>query len=368
MKGRDIALATLHHERVPEPCINYCWMTNAGFMSRLAGRDYWSDPEGVFNTFLLEAGVNLVPQNYIPGEQHRRLEQGELMHAPRPGGQTGVESPEDVVADISRALDAVHDETVEREFDLDAVADAYVQPLFHRMAATQDEVLAIGGFGMPSFMSGYSRWGYEPYLAAIPGYPDVMRAHFHRAALHARLKNAAIVRAVEKHGIAPFAYTGDDICFNDGPLASPAALRRIYFPELKWALEPLVEAGVHLIWHCDGNVLPILDDVFACGPRGLQGFQEETGVRYEDMVKLTDQDGDPISIWGCVSVTTTLPHGTVDDVKAAVERSFRLAGPGRGFVLSSTSSIMPEVPDENIMAFFEHGRELGREFLAERAG
>ncbi len=27
MRGREIALAALHRERVAKPCINYCWMT-----------------------------------------------------------------------------------------------------------------------------------------------------------------------------------------------------------------------------------------------------------------------------------------------------------------------------------------------------
>jgi predicted dehydrogenase len=83
------------------------------------------------------------------------------------------------------------------------------------------------------------------------------------------------------------------------------------------------------------------------------------------MVKLQSKWGRPMIIWGCVSVTTTLPFGTVEDVKAAVRRSFELAGPGRGFALASTSSIMPEVPDENIDALFGYGRSFGRRFLRE---
>ena len=361
MKGRDIALATLHHEKVSEPCINYCWMTNTTYMSELAGRDYWSDREGVLNAFLVKAGVNLVPQNYMPGEQHRRLERGELMHEPTPGGACGVTSPEEVVAHIDELpLEA----EVERNFDLEAASAAYVQPLQHRMKATDDHVLAIGGYGIPNFMAGYTLWGYENYLAAIALYPEAMGRYFHHTAVHARLHNRAIVHACRTHGTAPFAYTGDDICFNDGPMVSPEVLRKIYFPELKWALEPAVEAGIRLIWHCDGNVAPLLEDILACGPRGLQGFQEETGVSYADIVQRRDAEGELLSVWGCVSVTTSLPHGTVADVEAAVERSFRLAGTGRGHVLSSTSSIMPEVPHRNCRAFFEHGREFGRKFLA----
>ncbi|MCJ7738024.1 MAG: uroporphyrinogen decarboxylase family protein, partial [Anaerolineae bacterium] len=62
-------------------------------------------------------------------------------------------------------------------------------------------------------------------------------------------------------------------------------------------------------------------------------------------------------------VTTTLPFGSTEDIKKAVQRSFELAGPGRGFCLASTSSIMPEVPDQNIDAFYQFGREFGRQYL-----
>ena len=92
--------------------------------------------------------------------------------------------------------------------------------------------------------------------------------------------------------------------------------------------------------------------------------EEEHGVRYDEIVKLKDRTSRPLAVWGCVSVTSTLPHGSVADVKASVERSFHLAGKGRGFVLSSTSSVMPEVPHANIDALFQHGWEFGAEFLA----
>ena len=147
------------------------------------------------------------------------------------------------------------------------------------------------------------------------------------------------------------------------PLMSPTMLRELYFPGLKWCLEPLVAAGIGIIWHCDGDIRPILQDILDLGVQGLQGFEEEHGPRYEDMVDLRNRRGEKISVWGCVSVVTTFPHGTSSDVRAAVERSFELAGPGRGHVLSSTSSVLPETPQENIEAFFEHGKAFGNAFL-----
>ena len=361
MKGREIALATLMREDVGEPCINYCWMTSSTYMSKVAGRDYWADSEGVFYDYLRACGINLVPQYYMPGEGHRRLEQGEMMHDPQPGGHEKTSGPQDVLA----AIDALPvDSQVEADFNIEQAAAAYAEPLQERTARTADEVLFIGHYGQADFMGGYNRWGYENYLMAMMDYPEAMGRYWHHSAVQARLFNQAVVLACEKYGIAPFVYSGQDICTAKGPIVSPGYLREHYFPELKWCLEPLVDAGIGIVWHCDGDIRQILDDIMDLGVAGLQGFEEEHGVRYDQMVKLTDRDRRPVIIWGCVSVTSTFPHGQVADVKAAVERSFTLAGPGRGFVLSSTSSVMPEAPHENIEAFFDHGRTFGREFLS----
>jgi len=361
MKGRDIALATLMRENPRSPCINYCWMTSSSYLSKAAGRDYWADREGVFFEYLRHAGINLVPQWYFPRDAHQRLEAGHTMYEPCPGGTQGIKSPEELREIIDRLPS---DSSVEAEFDIEATARDYADALKERMEKAKGEVLFIDGFGQADFMGGYTRWGYENYLIAIMDYPDAMRRFYHHSALYGRLFNQAVVLAREKYGIAPFVYGGQDICGGKGPLVSPQVLRNIYFPELKWAMQPLVENEIGVIWHCDGDINPILEDLLDLGVIGLQGFEEEHGVRYDEIVKLKDSTGRPIGVWGCVSVTSTLPHGTPDDVRQSVERSFTLAGKGRGFVLSSTSSIMPEVPHENIDALFQHGKEFGTEFLS----
>ena len=358
--GREAALGTLHRQQVGYPCINYGWITHSRYLSHVAGRDYWSDSEGVFAEWVRRLGISLVPQWYLPSERHRRLECGEIMHEPSLHEQAGFRSPEDV----ARWIEQLPDESaIERDFDTEADADRYAGVIREHMELLGANTLVIDSFGQADFMGGYGRWGYENYLEAAALYPRTMRRFYHHSATAARLRNQAIALAVERHGIAPFVYGGQDICGANGPLMSPAMLRELYFPELKWCLEPLVEAGIGVIWHCDGDIRPILDDILDLGVVGLQGFEEEHGPRYEDMVRLKAPDGGPIVVWGCVSVATTLPRGSVADVRAAVERSFTVAGAGRGHVLSSTSSIMPETPLENADALFAHAHAFGREFL-----
>lgn len=360
MDGREVALATLHREDVPLPCLTNCWVTHSAYMSRVTGRDYWSDTVGVFCEFVRRTGANLVPQWYIPGEAQHKLEIGEIMHETRQHEAAGFRSPEDV-RDHCEALP--NDEAIERDFDLEAAAEEYATRIIEHSNLLGPEVLVIDSFGMADFMGAYTRFGYENYLAAAGLYPEALRRYYHASAVSARLRNHAIVQAIERHGLGRFCYSGQDICGANGPLMSPAMLRDLYFPELRWAMEPLVEGGVGVIWHCDGDIRPILPDLLSLGIVGLQGFEEEHGPCWEEMCALTAPDGGPMIVWGCVSVTSTLPHGTPDDVRRAVERSFRVAGRVRGHVLSSTSSILPETPPANIDALFEHTHCFGREFL-----
>lgn len=360
MTGRDIALATLYRERVPYPCYTQGFVTGSAYYTQVTGRDYWSDPLGCFVEMVRKVGANLIIQWYYPGENQRRLECGEMMHEPHQHVAAGFNGPEDVL----RLLDQLPaDEDVIRDFDHEAAARAYAATIKEHQDLFGEDALVIDHFGQADFMGPYTSWGYENYLTAAAMDPQAMRRYYHYTALRGRLMNEAIVLAVEKYGLPPFTYTGQDICGANGPLMSPQMLREIYFPELKWALEPLVQNDVRVIWHCDGNIMPILDDLMDLGVSGLQGFEEEHGVDYARMCGLKDHTGQPIIILGCVSVVSTLPWGTVADVKAAVERSFTLAGPGRGHVLSSTSSTLPETPLANIDAMFEHTRTFGREFL-----
>ncbi len=360
MTGREVALATLQREDVPLPCMTNFWVTHSAYISRVIGRDYWAEPEANFCEFVRRTGANFVPQWYYPREAQRKLETREIMHQTRRHEDAGFRSPEDVRDFIEQLPE---DAAQEREFDLEQAAETYARTILTHSQMMGPDVLVIDSFGMADFMGAYTSFGYENYLACAGLYPEHIRRYYHVSAVGARLKNHAIVQAIERHRLAPFVYLGQDICGSGGPLMSPEMLRELYFPELKWAMAPLIEAGIGVTWHCDGNILPILPDLLDLGIVGLQGFEEEHGPRWEEMCALSAPDGRPMIVWGCVSVTSTLPHGTPDDVRQSVERSFTVAGRARGHVLSSTSSILPETPMANIDALFDHAHRFGREFL-----
>ena len=139
-------------------------------------------------------------------------------------------------------------------------------------------------------------------------------------------------------------------------------LDKRWFPHFARSIQPFLDAGIRLTWHCDGNLMEMVPRLLACGLGGFQGFQYEDGMDYEQICRMTTRDGDPLLIQGGVSVTTTLPHGTPQDVRDQLKWLVE-TGPPVGLVLGCSSSAAPGIPHENLRTLIEglrhyhtHGR------------
>lgn len=371
--GEEIAWRTLEKEHVEEPCIITGWCMKRLFFQELTHRrDIYTEdaPDLVIEAFV-RAGANLCPQFIMPSpvEGNEHIAYDPFMVAkPKPPAQQKAASPSKMPEspeDVRDRIDSMpHPDSLERDFDVEAHAEGYAKSIMRLREMARGEILFISGFGQADFMGGYSGWGYMNYLSAMALYPEYMERYFAYTGEYGRLYNIAVARAIKKYGLAPFVYGGQDICYNDGPICSVDTLDKIYFPHLARAVQPLHDAGIKIVWHSDGNILPILDQLIqVVGVSGFQGFQEETGCTLEKIAARRTRDGEKLILWGSISVTTTLPFGTMEDVRRDVERCFRVAAPGGGFGLAPTSSILPETPLANIMAMYQHGQNFGREFL-----
>ena len=70
--------------------------------------------------------------------------------------------------------------------------------------------------------------------------------------------------------------------------------------------------------------------------------------------------GDRLTLWGTVDIQEVLPFGTPEDVAQEVKLRVRTAGQGGGLILSPAHNIQPEVPLENILAFYSAAKQYGR--------
>ncbi len=260
------------NDRVP---IAGGFICKATFLEKVAGLGpFWSNPRAIAIEVYRRLRVDLVIQLVLP----KRPEECTSWSGPtnfskkEPCERFTVSDVVDYVEQLPSPSE------VRKGFDSKAV----YQDFLEMMIKGQREMR--GMLWMPFFARAcrfmwYSKFGFRPYLLALMRYPDEMRHLFALSAEEEMMRNKAIARAIADNDLPRFLYFGEDICYNKGPMVPVRLLREIYFPYLERSIQPLKEHGVRIIWHSDGNIMPILKDLLDCGIDGLQGFQSEADER-----------------------------------------------------------------------------------------
>jgi hypothetical protein len=269
-------------------------------------------------------------------------------------GQSEFQSPEDVVRFIE-TLPSL--EEVEKSFDANQAYDRYASLMENGQKECGDMLfIPFTGVTCP-FHSFFEIFGTENFLMAIGLYPEIVNKLFACEAEKVRLSNQALAAATLRENLVPYVWGGEDICGNQGPVVSPRVLKNIYFPHAVRATAPLREAGIRILWHSDGNIMPIADQLLNnLGVDGFQGLQQETGVDIAKLAAMPTLRGEKTRFAAGVNVPTVC-FGTPQDVSAEVELCARLSEErGGGFLLCPASSFGPDVKKENIYALFEYAR------------
>ncbi len=340
-------------------------------IERFAGAqpgEYRRDPTRVYLAMQRAVGACMIDQ-FIPDNPLTMGDKG--FEGKEKGATTGAErivldgleinSPERVVEHLER-FEFPRLRRAAAEFDEDRRVAEILRGEAAAQATLGPDILkapyAVARF--PCFR--YGAYGYAPYFMAYALYPEVVERDFALQANLALCNNRAVARAYAEGRLPPFLRLDHDMADSRGTLVDVRSLDRLWFPHFARCLEPLLRSDVRLIWHCDGNLMEMAPRLLDVGLRGFQGFQYECGMDYERICRMKAKDGSDLLIFAGVSVSTTLPYGTSDDVRRELRRLVE-AGPCTGLFLGGSSSITPGVPWENLKALLEglsHYRIAGR--------
>ena len=198
----------------------------------------------------------------------------------------------------------------------------------------------------------YTTYGYVNYLTAFVIYPEIMEKDFSLQADLAAKRNRIAARAILEGNLPKVIRMDHDMADSRGTLVDIRAIDLLWFPHFARAIRPHLDAGVRLLWHCDGNLMEMVPRLLEAGIGGFQGFQYEDGMDYPRICRMRTRDGGPLMIWAGVSVTRTLPFGGPGDVRKELEWLVN-NGPARGLFLGVSSSATPGIPWENLDALIE---------------
>jgi len=142
-------------------------------------------------------------------------------------------------------------------------------------------------------------------------------------------------------------FLAEDIAYKGTTMFSPKYLRKEFFPRLKRITQACHQAGWKFIFHSDGNLMNILDDLAEAGIDILNPLEVEAGMdireihrRYPDLI-----------LTGGIDVSVLLPFGKPSDVRDAVIKAIEDA---EGKIMVGSSTEMHHgVPLENVLALYE---------------
>jgi uroporphyrinogen decarboxylase len=140
---------------------------------------------------------------------------------------------------------------------------------------------------------------------------------------------------------------GDDIGMQTSMLMAPQLWRRHFKPRLAKVIAEAKRAGdSKILYHSDGNIFPVVEDLIEIGVEILNPIQPECMAVPDVLFKYRDQ----LAFWGMIGTQTTLPFGAPAGVKDAVNEIYSLAKQGARCVIGPTHVVEPDVPWANLEA------------------
>jgi len=199
------------------------------------------------------------------------------------------------------------------------------------------------------FKQSWELRGFERYMMDLSLEPKLVETLADRALEHLIEQSKQLTR----YGIDMIMITGD-IAMQENMMLSPSLWRKYFKSRLKtWLEEVRREGNVYFMFHSDGNMEPVFNDLVEIGFDAITPIQPEC----MDVEEIKRCYGSQVSLHGSISCQETLPYGTPDDVVSEVRHRISCCGRDGGLILSPSNTIQPDVPLENILALYNTAKK-----------
>lgn len=210
----------------------------------------------------------------------------------------------------------------------------------------------VGGMPCTLFEAAWYLRGYETFLADL-----LINKDFAHALLDKIYEFQLITgSALAKLGVDVI-WLGDDFGTQESLIISPATWREFFksrYASLISAFKK-IKPGVKIAYHSDGNIESLLPEYIEIGVDIFNAVQPKA----VDPARLKKKFGHTLSYWGTVDIQEILPYGTPEDVRNEVKLRIQSVGPGGGLILGGSHNVQPDVPLENMLAFYQATKEYG---------
>jgi len=185
--------------------------------------------------------------------------------------------------------------------------------------------------------------GFNTFSFALVENPDLLAAIFRKLG---EFIYSIFVREVEldTRGVIMALWYSDDIAYTEGLLCSPAVFREHLFPWMRRIGDLARSIGAAYLYHTDGRLWQVMDDLAACGINALQPLEPKA----MDAVEVKRREGHRFCLCGNIEVDR-LARGTPEEIEGLVRDRIERLGPG-GYCVGSSNTVPYYVPLENYVA------------------
>ncbi len=161
--------------------------------------------------------------------------------------------------------------------------------------------------------------------------------------------NRRVFRAISRLPVN-FVVCHDDIVMTRGPVCSPAWMRKYVFPRYEEYWSTLRESGKQVIFMTDGCADAYIDDVIACGARGLvsEPYTDYRAIlrRHKDFFVAGEGDN------------RILSRNDPAEIRAMVERMLETSRMTGGYMMSIGNHIPWNVPGSAVKLYLDLCNDL----------
>ena len=244
-----------------------------------------------------------------------------------------------------------------REFPFpDAGSARPVDRLHAEVADWQARGLAVGGnlphLGGELFESAWRLRGLQNFLLDMVERPEWADCLLDRLTALAR-RNAETLAG----GGVDVLALDDDVGMPGTMFMSPVVWRRFFKPRMAEIITAarLVKPDLRVLYHSEGSIEPIIDDLIEIGVNALNPLQPE----HMDARQVRERYGSRLALWGTVGSQTLFSHGTPQQIENEVRLRVETLGRA-GLILCPAYDIdEPDVPIQNIAAFLDAVHRYG---------
>ena len=194
------------------------------------------------------------------------------------------------------------------------------------------------------FTATWMLMGFEGFSRATVEQPELVAAVFGRVTA---IQMRCCERAAQMPGVDGL-WMSDDIAYATGLLVRPELLRRHVFPCYERIGRLVRERGLLYVYHSDGDLRLVLEDIIRCGFHGLHPIEPKA----MDIRVLKRTAGDRLCLLGGLELDR-LARGTPAEVRRLARGLIGDVGYDGGYCLGSSNSVARYVPLANYRVMLE---------------